>query len=421
MSYFNFIENQFKTMQRIVFINLHANEFLVKTLNKYIWKQSCAFKHKYLLDYLLNRPDIEVCNYINGDGFTLAYSLPDFIMRILRKFRFLENRMVLKLNKIPRSKITVIKKPADIRPDDIVIGYRHIGCSLTDMHSIKAFKAISMIHFHGEKSDSESIRKANPDILFNECNLSCTSEIFRRYYSWYKKDFIVHPFVAASRFINSKPFGKRQNKCFSTGTITYKVHSEFLEVYGDSCDQPTRKQIMDNAEDIKDFCDCFNSDYLEDANLKKYLPSDNFFKHYYKVWYNLTHAGHQKKYFSFNMVEKFNDYKMCLIGEEILGVPGIGFVEGMACGCAYIGQKERYYEDLGMIEGVHYIGYDGSLEDLKAKISYYQQPEHQEELERIANAGYEFAKNHFKGDIVAKGLIQNLTKAQEMWLESKKI
>ena len=44
---------------RIVFVNLHGNEFLVKTLNKYIFKQSVAIKHKYFLDYLLSRPEVD--------------------------------------------------------------------------------------------------------------------------------------------------------------------------------------------------------------------------------------------------------------------------------------------------------------------------------------------------------------------------
>ena len=53
---------------RIVFVNLHGNEFLVKTLNKYIFKQSVAIKHKYFLDYLLSRDDVEVCSFINKRG-----------------------------------------------------------------------------------------------------------------------------------------------------------------------------------------------------------------------------------------------------------------------------------------------------------------------------------------------------------------
>ena len=71
--------------------------------------------------------------------------------------------------------------------------------------------------------------------------------------------------------------------------------------------------------------------------------------------------------FSFDMVAKFNEYKMCIVGEEITGVPGIGFVEGMVCGCAYIGLNNGLYEQYGLKEGVHYIGYDGTLPDLTEK------------------------------------------------------
>lgn len=405
-------------MQRIVFINLHANEFLVKTLSKYIWKQSCAFKHKYFLEYLLSDPEVEVCNYINEDGFTLAKSLPKPIMWFLRKLRFAENRFVMLKNGISRRQIKVIRKN-EIRPTDIVIGYRHVPCSLTDMGDINAFKAVSMIHFHGEQSDSDLIAKANPHVLFNESDLTEYSEIFKRYYSWFTGKSIVHSFVAAPRFDRFKPFSERENRCFSTGTITYKHHPEFKEVYGNPCDQPTRKQIHVNADGLEQYVACYNSDYLEDTDMKKYLPEDSKLEHYRKVWYNMRHTGKQKKYFSFNMVEKFNDFKMCLVGEEILGVPGIGFVEGMSCGCAYIGQNLGYYEDYGMQEGVHYIGYDGTLDDLKAKISYYQKPENQEELERIANAGYEFAQKHFRGEYVAEQLLNDLIAAQNLYKHSK--
>lgn len=399
-------------MVRVVFINLHANEFLVKTLNKYIWKQSCAFKHKYFLEYLLSNPEIEVCNYINEDGFTLAKSLPRPIMWFLKKLRYAENRFVMRKNGLRQDQIKVIRKN-EIRPTDIVIGYRHVPCSLTDMADINAFKAVSMIHFHGEQSDSDLIAKANPDVLFNESDLTEYSEIFKRYYSWFTGKSIVHSFVAVPRFDRFKPFSERENRCFSTGTITYKHHPEFKEVYGNPCDQPTRKQILVNADGLEQYVACYNSDYLEDTDMKKYLPEDSKLEHYKKVWYNMRHTGQQKKYFSFNMVEKFNDFKMCLVGEEILGVPGIGFVEGMSCGCAYIGQKLGYYEDYGMQEGVHYIGYDGTLEDLKAKITYYQQPENQDELERIANAGYEFAQKHFRGEYVAKELLDKLVSARD--------
>lgn len=398
-------------MVRIVFVNLHANAFLVKTLSKYIWKQPCSFKHRYFLHYLINRPDVEVCNYVNEAGFTLVNSLPKPIMWILRKLCFAENRFVMRINGIPRDSVKVIKKE-EIRKDDIVIGYRNFPPTLAEMESIDAFKVVSMIHFHGSQADSAAIERVNPNILINECDLSKYSDIFKRYYSWYKGRILVHPFVAAARFQAIKPFSERESRCFSTGTITYKRHPEFLEVYGDPCDQPSRKQIVVNQSELTQLVACYNSDYLEDTEMKEYLPEDSKLTHYRKVWYNMKHTGKQKKYNSFNMVEKFNDFKMCLVGEEILGIPGIGFVEGMACGCAYIGQRLGYYEDYGMEEGVHYIGYDGTLDDLKTKIAYYQLPEHEEELQHLATAGRLFAEEHFREEPVARFLLDHLIEEQ---------
>ena len=122
------------------------------------------------------------------------------------------------------------------------------------------------------------------------------------------------------------------------------------------------------------------------------------------------------------MVEKFNEYKMHLVGEEILGVPGIGFVEGMACGSAYIGLDSPMYRDYGLIPGVHYIAYDGTKEGLRQTVEYWQRPENQEELEQIAKTGCEFVRKNFCGPIVAKNLLENLIVEQRNWdsLNSKK-
>jgi spore maturation protein CgeB len=65
----------------------------------------------------------------------------------------------------------------------------------------------------------------------------------------------------------------------------------------------------------------------------------------------------------------------------------------MACGCAYIGLDHPMYTDLDMLDKKHYIAYNGTLLDLKNKISYYQN--HQDELSEIANNGYNFARNSF--------------------------
>lgn len=394
---------------RIVFVNLHGNEFLVKTLNKIIFKQSVAIKHKYFLDYLLSRDDIEVCSYINKRGLSLSYTTRN---PILQSFRFLEHRIVMKKNGISSKKVTVLKSEDEIRHDDLVIMYQLFGPQFDFARRPDSFIALSQLHF--TVSQASVMQKLDPDLMYNESNMQKRFIAFDEYFGWFHKQYLVIPFVFAERFKVVKPFAERQNKAVSVGTVTYPDY--LVKYYGHNCLQPARKQVYDNAKELTPWVDCFNSDYLEDDKQMKFKQSDNALTKVFKRLHAKFFTGHQKKYYSFDMVEKFNDYKMCVVGEEITGLPGIGFVEGMACGCAYIGQTVGYYEDYGMKEGVHYIGYDGTLDDLKAKISYYQQPEHQEELERIAKAGCEFVRSQFNGPVAAESLLNNLLDAQRRWL-----
>ena len=396
---------------RVVFVNLHGNEFLLKTLNKYIFKQSVAIKHKYILDYLLSRDDVEVCSYINRRGLSLSYSTRN---RFLQSFRFIEHHIAMWKNGIPQKKVTVLKHESDIRHDDIVIVYQLFEAQFDFKKRPDAFIALSQLHFTVDQADA--MAKLDPDLMYNESDMQKRFIAFDKYFGWFRKQYLVIPFVFAERFKVVKPFAERQNKAVSVGTVTYP--SYIRQYYGTNCLQPARKQVYDNAEELKPWVDCFNSDFLADDKpynvSKKVGPIRKIINRLHDKFF----LGRQKKYYSFDMVEKFNDYKMCVVGEEITGLPGIGFVEGMASGCAYIGQTVGYYEDYGMKEGVHYIGYDGSLDDLKAKISYYQQPEHQQELEKIAKAGCEFVRSHFNGPAAAESLLNNLLEAQHRWLES---
>ena len=393
--------------QRIIFVNLHANWMLVKNLAVFLFKNSAAVKHKYLLDYLLSNSKYEVCNYINDRGFSIFTKGSDTCQKLLNIFSRLENRFILKKNGIDHKKVVVIRNPKDIRKEDIIITYNLMGINYRGLDRIDAFKATSMIHYGGKASQYQLIKNAGIDCLFCEVDLSKSSELYRRY-STLNLPWIVHPFVFADRFKNGKPFSERKNKAFSTGTITYKYEKEFLEVYGNPCDHPVRKMIKDNPKYYEGLIDCTSQDYIEENDEKKINPSDNFFSKIYKRFYNRMHVGRQTKYFSFDMVEKFNEYKMHIVGEEILGVPGIGYVEGMACGSAYIGLDSPMYRDIGLVPGVHYIAYDGTKEGLRKTIEHWQKPENQYELELIAKRGCDFVRENFCGEKVAKELIEKL-------------
>lgn len=394
---------------RIVFVNLHGNEFLVKTLNKFIFKQSVAIKHKYFLDYLLSRDDVEVCSYINKRGLSLSYTTRN---RFLQSFRFLEHRIAMRKNGIPLDKIKVLKSEEEIRHDDILVLYQIFGPQFDFDKRPDVFMAVSQLHF--TVANAQVMKRLDPDLMYNESDMQKRFIAFDDYFGWFKKQYLVIPFVFADRFKVIKPYDQRKNKAVSVGTVTYPDY--LTKYYGHNCLQPARKQVYDNAKELTPWVDCFNSDYLEDSKTSTVRKRDNGLIKVFKRLHDKFFVGHQKKYYSFDMVEKFNDYKMCVVGEEIIGLPGIGFVEGMASGCAYIGQTVGYYEDYGMKEGVHYIGYDGTLDDLKAKISYYQQPEHQQELERIATTGCEFVRSHFNSKAAAESLLNHLLDAQQRWL-----
>ena len=399
---------------RIIFVNLHINWMLVRNSAVLIFKNSAAVKHAYFLKYLIENPDIEVCNFINDKGFSLYPHGGHSFDWLWKKCAVIEQNYVFAKNGFDRKKIKTITNVAEIRHDDIILFYNLMQTNYNGLGDVNAFKVACMIHYGGDSSQYDRIKAAGVNCFMCEVNLQKTSELFRRY-STLNLPWVVHPFVFADRFQNINPFKNRKNKCFSTGTITYKNEKEFLEVYGDPCDQPARKFTKDNPEYFKDTVDSYSSDYLEDDTVKSIKPSDNSVIKLYKRIYNKTHIGKQKKYFSFNMVEKFNEYKMHLVGEEILGVPGIGFVEGMACGSAYIGLDSSMYRDYGLIPGVHYIAYDGTKEGLRQTVEYWQRPENQEELEQIARTGCDFVRKNFCGPIVAEKLLENLIMEQRNW------
>ena len=95
---------------------------------------------------------------------------------------------------------------------------------------------------------------------------------------------------------------------------------------------------------------------------------------------------------------------MFIAPEAAAGFPAALFVEGMACGCVYIGLENEMYSEFGMKSGVHYIGYDGTINDLIEKVSFYSN--NYDELEKIANSGYEFAVRAFNPSAVHQKFIE---------------
>ena len=85
----------------------------------------------------------------------------------------------------------------------------------------------------------------------------------------------------------------------------------------------------------------------------------------------------------------------------------------MACGCTLLGQSGRFYNGLGLVSGVHYVGHDGTLDGIKRAIDFLR--ENPEKAEEIAKNGKDYTNMHCRPD----ALFDNNNTIRSRWLVEK--
>lgn len=397
-------------MMRIVFINLHKTVWYMWTLRRIISKNAPMMKRRFFLDYLFEN-HIEVLNLITPDG----CGFPSGIRHHIHAYPLIEMeaQYVFKKSHIPKGKIQNIKDPAQIKKDDIVIYYSSFYPEqFKTAADVRGIKVVDHIHFYGDKETADMVLNSCMQYYVYDVELQKYSKLYQKYYARSKAEYIMLPFTYQERFCVKKPFAERQNKAVAMGTLTTGETPDFFETFGTKYYQPHRKMILDEAPNYPDEIVSYITEYLEGKH-KDIHEKDITLLRIYKRWYNYFNTGRQKSYFSFNMVDQYNDYKMFICPEDVHGSYGIGTIEGMACGCAMIGLNYGAYEDMGMRAGIHYIPYDGTMEHLIEQIRFYQRPENQNKLEQIARTGCEFVRKNFSEKAVAKNFLDKLMAISE--------
>jgi hypothetical protein len=399
---------------RIVFYNPHTNIWFKKPFYFFLTDRKSQNKYEYFINYVIESK-IDFSFLVDGRDFSFGNKY--FNSTILAK---IEIYIWSLLNNLNPSKFKILSNINALNNDDVIfifiygrlmsknhkIDDRNLVSDLIgELKSTKALKVVHLSHYmYDVKNASINTKEANIDIFVAENNLQKNSKFFNKYFSWYDKDVFVLPFVAQKRFVNKKPFSLRSNKAVATGSLSLPINNyEFVDFFKSNEIHPMRRLIFENANLLSQVIDSFIYEITENKQHKKFKFS--VFNEVSKFIFN--HFGNkQTKYFSFNIVELYNNYKMFLVPEEVNGLPGIGFIEGLMCGCVLIGKSDGYYEDLGFIDGENYISYDGTLNDLVNKITFYQ--ENSNLLEDIANKSYEFVKSNFNENIVASIFIEKM-------------
>lgn len=367
-------------------------------------------KYSFLLSFLQqNKYDTAII--VDGTGASLGL--------VLQEIPFLKDNYIVNtivsyvevyvwclLNNLNPFKQTIIldKNKLD---DKIDILFSFAFCSysfssekLIEKSIIKSFigkKILHASHFYKfTKTVAENIKKTGTKYMVAESDLK-KSPYFNKFFSFIKQVYIL-PHVLRERYVNTSKFESRKNKCLALGTLVIESESDssnkdYIEFFKTNTLHPMRKTLFENKEKLTDVIDCLinfhNEKRLEVTNKLGAYSKYGIFR----MVYDLFFLSEGKEYHKMDIVKKYNEYKMFIAPEENIGFSSVNSIEGMACGCAYIGIDHPMYSDLGMIDKKHYIAYDGSVEDLQKKIKYYQT--HQKELAQIAANGCEFAKKRF--------------------------
>ena len=398
---------------RIVFIDMHCINFLTNTYGQIVGGTKVkTYKHRFIIDYALKNK-IKVANLVTGmDSTKKGITRKN---KIANKLGFPnmdqtgacveECQYVLDESYGKDSGIEIITDFEKIREDDIVFAYLFNDKQRMYLDKIKKGHKVVMGNHFVALNEPYDLHKTNVEAFVNEIDLS-DNEFVRKHLKSDGIKNITCPYIFADRFRNLG--NERKNKAMGVGTLStckgnpgYKL---YREEFGTEWIQLMRKEIYDHASEYPNEIDSYVSYIYEDK--KAVDDKDSFFVKAYKEFYNKHTGWTQSKYTSFDMVEKFNEYTMFACPEELVGMPGIGFVEGMACGTAYIGLDASYYRKLGLIPGTHYITYDGTMSGLINTIRYYQA--HQNDTKRIAAAGTEFVRAHFNAQVVAEKFFDDL-------------
>lgn len=404
-------------------------------------------KYGYLLDSQYSKRG-KVYVYLDDAGiaFSPSWVLPSFYISVLKFYAWVI------INKLNPCKFEVVTDIEQLNNDDILLTFFFENFTtlsgkldasreilLEKLKNSKAFKVVNLSHYgYNTGLGSRNAQKAKIDLFVSENNLARNSRFFQYYYQWYKRDVYALPFVPQKRFQNTVKFQNRKNKAVATGTITFPMaDSDFIRYFKDDKLQPMRHEIFNNAKKLEEYIDCCISPIRGNEPSAKSSAEDMSARHgklsrgnltkYIKVLKRIASIlmlppriamlylgsnqsikirGAQKQYYNTDIVQKYNEYRMFVCPEEIIDLPGIGFVEGMACGSAYLGIRDPMYSDLGLVDKIHYIGYDGTIGDLQEKIGYYQN--HPAELEAIAERGYRFILENLNAEVVCEKFYAHL-------------
>lgn len=389
---------------RLALYRPHSNIWFRNNLGRILRRDLLPNKYAPLLDHLGQADAVELAFVSRLDGGLLA-RLSDALQLWLwcRLIGLEATRQVWTTKGVERAHVLFLMHYGNLTYETESVA-RDCATAARAIASLAVRKVVHLTHYvYCPQIGANNLATVEPDLLVAESNLAVNASFFRLHFAKIRAPFLGLPFTAAARFQARRPMSERVNKMVVTGSITYKMRDPaFVDFFQTQELQPMRRKLFEAAARYTSEMDCLVSDL--DATRATNRPSR--LQRARALVRRLAGQRAQAEYYRRDIVETYNTYAMFAVPEEVCGLPAIGFVEGMACGSAYVGLDAPMYRGLGMVPGVHYIAYDGSIDDLMSQVQYHQQ--HPERTQAIAEAGRNFAQTVLAPDVVYGAFVSAL-------------
>ena len=359
-------------MKRLVLLSpAHMSDF-GRSLDALIHRKFPIEKYKSLLERILLDKRVAVAIYIPSHYgiFRLLISIvKNLIWWWAHGYGVLNCKLIISPRKLKDSDVFFTSARAGLR-SDVLYPIKNAPCK----------KVFFLSHLFVDTAlMAKNAQKVGVDQFIYEANVS-RSKYFQTYFSFYKSDVLVLPFGIQPRFERYDRSIDRIPKAFFSGRVfdltgELPGHGEFRAFFPDLFTyHPVRQMLYEHQEELTDLIDidiAFQGKDGKTISRKQEGERVDAREHYYR---------------SFNIVDRFNQYMFFIAPEECVEVPAITAFEGMACGCCLIALNHTMYSDLGFEPDKHFISYDGTLLDLKEKITYFRN--NPEQVKVIAENGY---------------------------------
>lgn len=255
----------------------------------------------------------------------------------------------------------------------------------------KEFKGLKVVHLMDHvfqvNRTNEKLKENEIDYVMCYNRHDLYDDFFKYAYKEYIGKVIPVPFGFNDlRFSSKYPYLERKNKVLALGAVN-----------------PVSDPLC--IADIAVYA-AFYKDEPFTHKWRRMLSLNE--KRFESIMDSLLPSYPKTKDFSYDIVGKYNEYKMFTSGESIMNYPSVKTFEGMACGSVLVCSDHQCYKDLGLVDKQNCLMHSQyDLNSFEEVVLWGQN--NPEELARISEEGINLAKERYTPEKIADYLFTKLT------------